>query len=158
MGHACGHNLIGTASVAAALALKSAGIEFNGRIEVIGTPAEEDGGGKIIMVEKKVFDDVDAVMMFHPREKNMVVRGALACHDSTFKFYGKASHAASAPQLGISALDAVIHTFNGINALRQFFTDDVRVHGVITQGAALRISCRLLLKPNLSFALRRWRA
>ncbi|WP_338577009.1 M20 family metallopeptidase [Erwinia sp. E_sp_B01_1] len=136
LGHACGHNLIGTASVAAALALKSAGIEFNGRIEVIGTPAEEDGGGKIIMVEKKVFDDVDAVMMFHPREKNMVVRGALACHDSTFKFYGKASHAASAPQLGISALDAVIHTFNGINALRQFFTDDVRVHGVITQGGS----------------------
>lgn len=136
LGHACGHNLIGTASVAAALALKAANVEFNGRIEVIGTPAEEDGGGKIIMVGKGVFDQVDAAMMFHPREKNMVVRGALACHDSTFKFYGKASHAASAPQLGISALDAVIHAFNGINALRQFFTDDVRVHGVITQGGS----------------------
>ena len=136
LGHACGHNLIGTASVAAALALKAAHLEFNGSVEVIGTPAEEDGGGKIIMVEKGVFDDVDAVMMFHPREKNMVLRGALACHDSTFKFYGKAAHAASAPQLGISALDAVIHTFNGINALRQFFTDDVRVHGVITHGGS----------------------
>jgi len=136
LGHACGHNLIGSASVAAALALKAAELDFNGCIEVIGTPAEEDGGGKIIMVEKGVFKDTDAVMMFHPREKNMVVRGALACHDSTFKFYGKASHAASAPQLGISALDAVIHTFNGINALRQFFTDDVRVHGVITNGGS----------------------
>ncbi|MDW8844293.1 M20 family metallopeptidase [Erwinia sp. MMLR14_017] len=136
LGHACGHNLIGTASVAAALALKAAHVDFNGSVEVIGTPAEEDGGGKIIMVEKGVFDDVDAVMMFHPREKNMVLRGALACHDSTFKFYGKAAHAASAPQLGISALDAVIHTFNGINALRQFFTDDVRVHGVITHGGS----------------------
>lgn len=136
LGHACGHNLIGSASVAAALALKAAELDFNGCIEVIGTPAEEDGGGKIIMVEKGVFNHVDAAMMFHPREKNMVVRGALACHDSTFKFYGKSSHAASAPQLGISALDAVIHTFNGINALRQFFTDDVRVHGVITNGGS----------------------
>ncbi|MFU9136870.1 M20 family metallopeptidase [Erwinia sp. ErVv1] len=136
LGHACGHNLIGTASVAAALALKAADVDFTGRIEVIGTPAEEDGGGKIIMVEKGVFEGIDAVMMFHPREKNMVVRGALACYDATFKFFGKAAHAASAPQLGISALDAVIHSFNGINALRQFFTDDVRVHGVITHGGS----------------------
>lgn len=136
LGHACGHNLIGTASVAAALALKAANVEFNGCIEVIGTPAEEDGGGKIIMVEKGVFDDVDAAMMFHPRERNMVLRGALACHDSTFKFFGKPAHAASAPQQGISALDAVIHTFNAINALRQFFTDDVRVHGIITHGGS----------------------
>lgn len=74
LGHACGHNLIGTASVAAALALKAADVEFTGCIEVIGTPAEEDGGGKIIMVEKGVFEGVDAVMMFHPREKNMVLR------------------------------------------------------------------------------------
>lgn len=65
-------------------------------------------------------------MMFHPRDKTMVVRGGLACVDAVFKFYGKAAHAASAPQNGISALDAVIHTFNGINALRQMFTDDMR--------------------------------
>ncbi|TLV23430.1 M20 family metallopeptidase [Klebsiella indica] len=134
LGHACGHNLIGTASVAAALALKSAYPEMPGRLEVIGTPAEEEGGGKITMVDHGVFDDVDAAMMFHPREKNMVTRGALACVDAVFKFYGKASHAASAPEKGISALDAVIHTFVGVNALRQFFTDDIRVHGIITNG------------------------
>ncbi|OON41594.1 amidohydrolase [Izhakiella australiensis] len=134
LGHACGHNLIGTASVAAALALKQAGTDFNGTIEVIGTPAEEEGGGKIIMAEQGVFTGVDAVMMFHPRERNMVTRGALACVDLLFKFYGKAAHAASAPHLGISALDAVIQTFIGVNALRQFFTDDVRVHGIITNG------------------------
>ncbi|PIJ48441.1 amidohydrolase [Erwinia sp. OLTSP20] len=134
LGHACGHNLIGTASVAAALALRQAGVSFNGTLEVIGTPAEEEGGGKIIMAGQGVFAGVDAVMMFHPREKNMVTRGALACVDFVFKFYGKAAHAASAPQRGISALDAVIQTFVGVNALRQFFTDDVRVHGIITNG------------------------
>ncbi|MBF6635091.1 M20 family metallopeptidase [Rouxiella silvae] len=136
LGHACGHNLIGTASIAAALALKTGFPEFSGRLEVIGTPAEEEGGGKIILAEKGIFDHHDAVMMFHPRDKTMVVRGGLACVDAVFKFYGKAAHAASAPQNGISALDAVIHTFVGINALRQLFTDDVRVHGIITDGGS----------------------
>ncbi|WP_343552590.1 M20 family metallopeptidase [Pantoea sp.] len=134
LGHACGHNLIGTASVTAALALVQSGQWQSGCLEVIGTPAEEEGGGKIIMADQGIFSDVDAVMMFHPREKNMMTRGALACVDAVFKFYGKAAHAASAPHLGVSALDAVIHTFVGINALRQFFTDDVRVHGIITHG------------------------
>lgn len=136
LGHACGHNLIGTASVTAALALKQVSQFLTGRLEVIGTPAEEEGGGKIILSDKGIFDDADAVMMFHPRDKTMVVRGGLACVDVVFKFYGKAAHAASAPQNGISALDAVIHTFNGINALRQLFTDDVRVHGIITDGGS----------------------
>ncbi|HEY0208360.1 M20 family metallopeptidase [Acerihabitans sp.] len=136
LGHACGHNLIGTASVAAALALKAACPELSGRLLVIGTPAEEEGGGKIILADLGIFDDVDAVMMVHPREKNMVLRGGLACVDAVFKFYGKAAHASSAPQKGVSALDAVIHTFVGINALRQFFTDDVRVHGIITDGGS----------------------
>ncbi|MBU9814392.1 M20 family metallopeptidase [Rahnella sp. C60] len=136
LGHACGHNLIGTASVTAALALKQQSHLLTGKLEVIGTPAEEEGGGKIILSEKGIFDHVDAVMMFHPRDKTMVVRGGLACVDAVFKFYGKAAHAASAPQNGISALDAVIHTFNGINALRQLFTDDVRVHGIISDGGS----------------------
>lgn len=136
LGHACGHNLIGTASVTAALALAGSGMLETGVLEVIGTPAEEEGGGKIIMASHGLFNDVDAVMMFHPREKNMMTRGALACVDATFKFFGKAAHAASAPHLGISALDAVIQTFVGINALRQFFTDDVRVHGIITHGGS----------------------
>ncbi|ADU72273.1 M20 family metallopeptidase [Pantoea sp. At-9b] len=136
LGHACGHNLIGTASVAAALALVNSGTFTRGSLEVMGTPAEEEGGGKIIMADAGVFASADAVMMFHPREKNMMTRGALACVDAVFKFYGKAAHAASAPHLGISALDGVIQTFVGINALRQFFTDDVRVHGIITHGGS----------------------
>jgi len=134
LGHACGHNLIGTASVGAALALKQAFPDLPGTILVIGTPAEEEGGGKIIQCRHGIFDEVDAAMLCHPRSKNMVLRGGLACVDATFRFHGRAAHAASAPQDGISALDAVIQTFNGVNALRQLFTSDVRVHGIITHG------------------------
>ncbi len=134
MGHACGHNLIGTASVGAALALKKAFPDLPGTILVIGTPAEEEGGGKIIQCQHGIFDEVDAAMLCHPRSKNMVLRGGLACVDAVFRFHGRAAHAASAPQEGISALDAVIQTFNGVNALRQLLTDDVRVHGIITHG------------------------
>ncbi|MED1951272.1 M20 family metallopeptidase [Brevibacillus centrosporus] len=134
IGHACGHNLIGTSAVGAALALKQAFPELPGRIIVMGTPAEEDGGGKIIMCEQGLFDEVDAAMMCHPHKKTMVLRGALACVDATFSFYGKQAHASSAPEKGISALDALIHTFVSINSLRQFCKDDVRIHGIITKG------------------------
>jgi amidohydrolase len=134
LGHGCGHNIIGTSAVGAALALKDAHPKLPGKIVVLGTPAEEEGGGKILMVENGVFDDIDVVMMCHPQKQTMVMRGGLACVDATFKFYGKASHASSAPEKGISALDAVINTFVAINSLRQFFKDDVRIHGIITKG------------------------
>lgn len=134
LGHACGHNLIGTAAVGAALALKDTFPDFPGTIEVFGTPAEEDGGGKIIMSDKGVFDHVDAAMMCHPRQSNMVMRGGLACVDATFKFYGKQAHASSEPDKGISALDALINSYVAINALRQFVKQDVRIHGIITKG------------------------
>lgn len=134
LGHGCGHNLIGTAAVGAALALKKTNPKIKGKIVVIGTPAEEEGGGKIIMAEAGIFDDVDIAMMCHPQKQTMVLRGSLACVDAKFKYYGKASHASSAPEKGISALEAVINTFVSINSLRQFFKDDVRIHGIITNG------------------------
>jgi amidohydrolase len=134
LGHACGHNLIGTSAIGAALALKDAFPNLPGKIKVIGTPAEEGGGGKILMCEKGVFDNIDAAMMCHPKKDTMVLRGGLACVGVVFKFYGKESHAASAPERGISALDALINSFVAINSLRQFFTDDVRIHGIITKG------------------------
>ncbi|GGE11919.1 amidohydrolase [Marinithermofilum abyssi] len=134
IGHACGHNLIGTSAVGAALALKDAIPDLPGRIVVLGTPAEEDGGGKIIMCEQGVFDNVDAAMMCHPHKSTMVLRGALACVDATFSFYGKQAHASSAPEKGISALDAMINAFVAINFLRQFCKEDVRIHGIITKG------------------------
>ncbi|PLR95958.1 M20 family metallopeptidase [Bacillus sp. T33-2] len=134
LGHGCGHNLIGTSAIGAALALKDAVPNLKGKIVVLGTPAEEVGGGKIVMVEDGVFDEVDVAMMCHPHKSTMVLRGGLACVDATFKYYGKATHAAASPEQGISALDAVIHTFVAVNSLRQFFKDDVRIHGIITKG------------------------
>ncbi|MFJ7362705.1 M20 family metallopeptidase [Peribacillus frigoritolerans] len=134
LGHGCGHNIIGTSAIGAALALKDAHPDLPGKIVVLGTPAEEEGGGKILMVEDGIFDHVDVAMMCHPQKQSMVLRGGLACVDASFKFYGKASHASSAPEKGISALDAVINTFVAVNSLRQFFKDDVRIHGIITKG------------------------
>lgn len=135
LGHACGHNLIGTASVGAAIAIKNFfGRDLPGTIKVIGTPAEEGLGGKVIMCDHGVFDDLDVAMMCHPKNKTMVLRGGLARVAATFKFYGKESHASSSPEKGFSALDAVINSFIAINSLRQFMPDDVRIHGIISRG------------------------
>lgn len=134
LGHACGHNIIGTAATGAALALQAIRAELPGTIKLIGTPAEERGGGKVIMVEHGVFDEIDAAMMVHPGSKTMTTRGTLASNKVDFEFFGQSSHAAAAPDMGINALDACILTFNNINALRQHLTDDVRIHGIITDG------------------------
>jgi len=134
IGHACGHNLIAAAAVGAGLGAASVLDQFAGQIRVIGTPAEEGGGGKRIMVDAGVFEDVDAAMMFHPASKNMVFRGSLASMRLRLEFIGKTSHAAASPQEGINALDAMILTFNNINALRQRFDIKDRIAGIITHG------------------------
>jgi amidohydrolase len=108
--------------------------ELPGTIKVIGTPAEEGGGGKRIMVEAGVFSTIDAAMMFHPASKNLVTRGSLASLRLNLFFYGKTAHAAASPQEGINALDAMILTFNNINALRQHLDIKDRVAGIITHG------------------------
>ena len=134
LGHACGHNIIGTAATGAALAVRSMMDQLPGAIMLIGTPAEEGGGGKIIIVDEGVFDDVDMAMMVHPSTKTMTTRASLASNSLKFEYFGKSAHAAATPDHGINALDACIQTFNNINALRQHLADDVRIHGVITHG------------------------
>jgi amidohydrolase len=134
LGHACGHNLIGTAALGAGLAMKAVLPELGGTIQVIGTPAEERGGGKVIMVQGGVFDQVDVAMMVHPSGRNITRRKSLTSHKVGIEFFGRAAHAAAWPDAGINALDAVIQTFNGINALRQHLRDDARIHGIITHG------------------------
>ena len=134
LGHACGHNLIGTAALGAGLAMKAVLPELEGTIQVIGTPAEERGGGKVILVQGGVFERVDAAMMVHPSGRNMTRRKSLTSHKIGIEFFGRAAHAAAWPDAGINALDAVIQTFNGINALRQHLRDDARIHGIITHG------------------------
>jgi amidohydrolase len=134
LGHACGHNLIAAAALGAGLAMKAVLPQLPGRVQVIGTPAEEGGGGKVLMVDAGVFDGVDAAMMVHPAARNLVGRRALSCYHIDVEFFGKPAHAASSPDTGVNALDAVILTFNGIGALRQHVRDDARIHGIITHG------------------------
>jgi len=134
IGHACGHNIIATAAIGAGIAVQSVIDRLAGTIAIIGTPAEEGGGGKIILLEHGVFDDVDAAMTVHPSCWNLVDGRSLASTRLKVEFTGKASHAAAAPEDGINALEAVILTFNNVNALRLHLRDDVRVHGIITHG------------------------
>jgi len=134
LGHACGHNLIGTAAVGAGLAVKTVLPELAGTVQVIGTPAEEGGGGKAILVDAGVFSEVDAAMMVHPSRENLVGRLSLTAYPVHIAFFGKAAHAAAMPDKGVNALEAMLLTFSGINALRQQLRDDARIHGVITHG------------------------
>jgi len=134
LGHGCGHNLIGPASLGAVLGLRSVMDELPGAVQLIGTPAEEGGGGKVILAEAGVFDNVDAAMMFHPSGKTILWKHALARRKLFIEFFGKAAHAASCPERGVSALDATIQTFQNINALREHMLDSARIHGIITHG------------------------
>ncbi|RLE33353.1 amidohydrolase, partial [Candidatus Acetothermia bacterium] len=123
LGHACGHNLIAAAGLGAALAVGAVKGELPGRLLFLGTPGEEGGGGKVIMVEAGLFDGVDAAMMFHPADHTVVDWGSLAISEVEIEFFGKAAHASGSPEKGVNALDAVIQTFNGMNALRQHIKD-----------------------------------
>lgn len=134
IGHACGHNIIGTAAVGALLAITKACPELAATISVIGTPAEETDGGKVTMAEHGVFDDIDAAMMIHPSDANILYSKIYACVDLLFRFRGRSAHASAAPEQGISALDAVITAFNAMNSLRQFVAEGSQIHGIITKG------------------------
>jgi len=136
VGHACGHNIIGASALGAGIALarvlKNAGAKVT--VIVDGTPAEETMGGKIPMVEQGLYRDIDLALSMHPDTINAAGGTSLAVRSVTFSFTGRASHAAAEPERGINALDAVIQTYNNINALRQHVKPDVRIHGVITNG------------------------
>lgn len=137
LGHACGHNIIGVTSVAAAIALADTLATTGGKVVVLGTPAEEggpNGSAKGSFVRHGYLKDVDLAFMLHPSGKTGVTNESLAVDPLDFHFYGQAAHASASPDKGINALDAVIQLFNGINALRQHVPSDVRIHGIITHG------------------------
>jgi amidohydrolase len=139
LGHACGHNTICTAALGAALGLREVVGDTLGSAVLFGTPAEEsavdDAGGKIHFIDKGEFAEVDAAIMVHPSDSDrLTLDGSLAARGILFEFHGKPAHAAAAPHLGINALDAVIQTFNGVNALRQHVRSSARIHGIITHG------------------------
>jgi len=137
VGHACGHNLIAAgaagAFVAAATVVAGSG-QPGGEVVLLGTPAEEGGGGKIRMIKQGVFRDVDAAMMFHPFDRDLLAHRALASYWLSFEFTGVPAHAAIAPHAGRSALTACLDTFRLVDGQRVHFRDGVRVHGFVTEG------------------------
>jgi amidohydrolase len=134
LGHGCGHNLIAAGGALAAILAAKAQPDHPGTLLAIGTPAEEGGGGKIHMLEAGVFDDVDAALMFHPADRGLVARHALAAAHLGLRFHGRAAHAAKNPQDGRSALAAVQLFFTAVDMMRQFVPATARLHGIVTNG------------------------
>ena len=136
LGHACGHNVIAAAAAGAALALRRVVPAEAGTVVVLGTPAEELGIGKVEMIKAGCFGGIDFALMVHPSSRRYVVKNYLGLAKVRFTFFGRPAHAAAYPEEGINALDGVLLTFNGVNALRQQLRQDVRLHGIITEGGA----------------------
>ncbi|MEK3723405.1 M20 family metallopeptidase [Paenibacillus sp. FSL H8-0034] len=134
LGHACGHHLISTMGLAAAIGLKSVLDTVGGTIRVYGTPAEETKGAKVPMSAAGLFDDVDFALMAHPFYTYEKSGHSLAMDALQFEYVGKPAHAAASPHEGINALDAVLLLFQSINALRQQMQSHARVHGIISDG------------------------
>jgi amidohydrolase len=135
IGHACGHNVIATSGAGAGAALAAVRSRLpQGRILVIGTPAEEGGGGKIKLIQGGVFRDVDCAMMIHGFDRTLLHQDLLGIVRVNFTFTGKASHASADPWAGVNALDACVGTYTAVSMLRQQMRPDCRVHGIITNG------------------------
>jgi amidohydrolase len=134
LGHACGHNLMGTAASLAFLALRDVVPELRGRVRVVGCPAEERGNGKVKLIRAGVFSDVDAALMYHPGDRDEIDPLMLAMVTLDVEFTGKAAHAAAEPDQGRNALDAVMLAWTAISALRLTIRSDSRIHGIITDG------------------------
>ena len=144
IGHACGHNLIAEATTAGFLgakkALEEAGAGATGKLCIIGTPAEEGSCGKVELIKRGGFEDVDLAMMVHPGPGTTLYTAGSAMESCKIKYLGKNSHAAGAPWEGVNALNAVIQAFNNVDAMRQQMKPSWRVHGIITHGGE---------KPNI---------
>jgi amidohydrolase len=134
IGHGCGHNMIAAASLGAAIALRRILGDAAGSLAVVGTPAEEGGGGKVRLAEAGVFDEMDAAMMFHPGHLNIPGKDMLGRIKFKMEFFGRTAHASGSPDQGINALDAMVTAYTSINAIRQHLRPDGRIHGIITHG------------------------
>jgi amidohydrolase len=136
VGHACGHNVIAAAGVGAGLALAGIADDLGTTVRVLGTPAEEGGGGKILMLEAGVFDGIGAAMMVHPAPTELVQMPVRAVSHLVVRFHGKEAHASGFPELGINAADAITVAQVAIGLLRQQSRRDDQVHGIVTNGGA----------------------
>jgi len=136
LGHGCGHNTMAASGVGAAIALASIADELPGEIVFFGTPAEERGSGKQIMIDDGLFAGIDAALLFHPCDRNHVQSFPLASEDVEVVFHGLQAHAAADPWKGKNALDAMILLFSSVGLWRQQLKPDARVHGIIQEGGA----------------------
>ncbi len=134
VGHACGHNVIAAAAAGAGAALADQVGELGCRLVVLGTPAEEAYGGKVDLIRAGAFEGVAAAMMVHPAPRDVVDPNALAVAHVDIEFFGKESHAAFAPQLGVNALDAAVQAYVNVSTLRQALYPTDKVHGIVTHG------------------------
>jgi len=133
VGHACGHNVIATAGLGAGLAAASVAELGGGRLRIMGTPAEEGGGGKVLMARAGAFDGVDAAMMVHPADADLIRMDCIAIQALEVEYHGKAAHAAAAPWEGRNALDAAVLGYMNVAAMRQHIRPDERIHGIFTK-------------------------
>lgn len=136
IGHACGHNIIAASAVGAALALAPVADALGITVRVLGTPAEETGGGKVLMLERGVFDGVGAALMVHPGPFDIVGATSLALADIAVEFTGRAAHASAAPEWGINAGDAVTISQVALGLLRQHLAPGQQLHGIVSDGGA----------------------
>lgn len=134
IGHACGHNIIAAAAVGTALALADVADDLGLTVVLLGTPAEEAGGGKVLMLEAGVFDDIAATVMLHPGPIDIAAARSLALSEATIRYTGRESHAAVAPYLGINAADAVTVAQVAVGLLRQQLAPGQMVHGIVSDG------------------------
>jgi amidohydrolase len=134
IGHACGHNIIAAAAAGAGIGLAEVADDLGLTVTVVGTPAEEQGGGKIILLSEGVFDGVHAAMMVHPSPFEMALMPSIAVHHFEVRYTGKEAHASAFPELGVNAADALTVAQVGIGLLRQHMRPTDRVHGIVTKG------------------------
>jgi len=133
IGHACGHNVIGAAGLGAGLAAATVADELGGRVVVLGSPAEEGGGGKVFLQERGALDELDAAMMIHPADGDLQAMNVIAIQQVHVRYHGQAAHAAAFPHRGRNALDAAVLGYVNIAALRQHIRPTERVHGIFTE-------------------------
>jgi amidohydrolase len=136
IGHGCGHNIICTTAAGGFLGAAAVAEQLGGRVSLIGTPAEEGGGGKETLARSGVFDDVDAVVMLHPFSHDIAMHPFLGRRQLEMVFHGVSAHASAQPFMGRNALDAAVAAYQGVSALRQQLPSSDRVHGIFTDGGA----------------------
>ncbi len=134
IGHSCGHNLIATSAIGATLGLQAVQDSLAGTVRLLGTPAEEKGGGKELMARAGAFDGVDAAMMFHPAGVNIATMPCICVAEVEAIYHGRSAHASAMPHRGVNALDGLLLAYQAISNLRQHIRDQERIHGIVTEG------------------------